>query len=273
MTDIFGKNGVKAIKNMKIGKKQFDHITTIDTLHGFKLWMMENQNNPQSHNQSSCMRDDGDGWHGTDSIKEWYDVMQKGDKKVMKVIKEAKEKTDKKLMETVISGYRFDVEGLFFDIGKVLSGEPECWLKPLKQNEPKEIVLKISTSANQSVSAEDIARGAGEILGIVNKLEQDGFRVKLENWLFSERVTKTGNKNHLTIVTVKDFNDTINYAKMSAIVSPSLQRRGVFMLREQLFGQKMASGYGRTVALEGVTTVYDRTAMRKLTRELFEKKD
>jgi len=273
MNNLFGKNGVKAIKGMKIGKKHFDYITTIDTLHGLKLWMQENQNNPQSHKQRSCTRDNGNGWHGTDSIQEWYDVMQKGDKKVMKVIKEAKEKTDKKLMNTVISGYRFDVEGLFFDIGKVLSGEPECWLKPLKEDEPQEIILKISTSANEDISAERIAQGAGEILGIVNKLEQDGFRVKLENWLFSERVTKNGAYNHLTIVTVKDFNDTINYAKMSAIVSPSLQRRGVFMLREQMLGQRMARGYGRTERLEGVTTVYDKPAMRKLTRELFEKKD
>lgn len=266
-------HGVKVAEDVKIDTHHFDHVVTVDTLHGLKLWMQENENRPQANKHSSISYGD-EAWYGTISIDAWYEVMQKGDKHVMKLIKEAKEKTDKQLMDTVVSGYRYDVEGLFFDIAKVLSGEPECWLNPIKQDEPKEIVLKISTSANNTVSADKIARGAGQILGIVNKLEQDGFKVKLENWLYSERCTSRGpSKNHLTVVVVKDFNDTINYAKMSAIVSPSLQRRGVFMIREQMLGKNMTRGYGHTKPLNGVTTVYDENAMRELTNSLFDKKD
>lgn len=253
--------------NQEFGSRTVKNMVTIPSMKALERYMRDNESKGREFSKSS----EGTGdWYGTEDMNEWYDVMKFGDDKIIKKIKKAKENSMQQLGGYSPKGYMFDVEGEFFDIGEVLSNKPECWLNPILDEEVKEITLKISTSANQSVSSESIIKGAGEILGIVAKLESDGYKVRVENLLFSQEVSYNGD-DLLTKIVVKDYNDNINFSKMSAIVSPSLQRRGSFQLKERLFEDELSGSYGQTKQLDGVTTVYNKDAMTALKDKLFKK--
>ena len=196
--------------------------------------------------RSSLDIDNSKDFHGTTDIEDWFRVSKSGDEAVMKEIVEAKKQAVKKLQTMQSNTTSYAVEGLFFDIGKVMSGHPECWVQPDEHDELADITIKINTAVGFRTSAHTVAKGVGRVLGMVTRLEQLGHKVKVENWLYNLKST-TSRKNQintLTVMTVKDFNESINFAKMSALVSPSLQRRGMFMLREIFYGKSVSKNYG-----------------------------
>ncbi len=234
----------------------------------------------QVHSDTKKYRNDSktvsyDGWYGTETIKDWIQIIKRGDKAVMGAIRKEKEKASKEFETLTSSTSIYDTDGLFFDIGKVVAGEPECWIKPSPEKEPDEITIRITTLAGHKTSPDDIIKGAGRILGMVDKLEKDGYKVKLENWLYTasaEGKRSKTTKDLLTIMTVKDFNESINYAKMSAMVSPSLQRRGMFMLREILMRKSLRDSYGSAGVFnyDEITQLFDTRQMDTLKEKLFE---
>lgn len=269
------KFGIKlSHPNEQIGNQHVQNLITIPSMNALERWMRnaeEERKTSKKRYSKDSFNVDSSGWAGTKDLNEWYDVMHNGDAKVIAKIKKSKEKSLQQLGGYTPKGYTFDVEGEFFDIGEVLANKPECWLNPILDEEVKEITVKISTSGNGSVRADDIIDGAGHLLGMVAKLESEGYKVKLENILFSRRVDKAEEENLMCSVTVKDFNDHINFAKMSAIVSPALQRRGTFMLKEELLQEDLAYGYGQTKPVDGITTIHNKNAMRELQNKLFKK--
>jgi len=272
---------VQLDKEITLGdvKKTVGAVFVIKSINDLGNWMQTTMDDKVhaniKHNRS--MDVDYTGWRGSDTVEDWLQVIKRGDKNVMNEIIVEKKKASKEFATLVTNSSMYDTEGLYFDIGKVLSGEPECWVKPSKAELPDEITVRITTLASSSTNAKKIIKGAGRVLGMIDKLEKDGYKVKLENWLYTERATKSGAKNKidlLTVMTVKDFNESINYAKMSAMVSPSLQRRGMFMLREVLLDKKLSPTYGMggVFNYREITPIFDERAMDELQDILFENK-
>ena len=257
---------------VKIGGRTVKNLITIPSMVSLERFMREAK--PlmarKSHPKNS-MDTDTSGWRGTKTINDWYEVMKRGDAKVIAKIKKSKEKANQLLGGLTPKGYTFDVEGEFFDIGEVLSNKPECWLKPIIEEENKFMTIKISTSANCSVDADEIIEGAGTLLSYISRLENDGYKVRVENILYSIKVSGDNREDLMCSIVVKDYTDFINFAKMSAIVSPALQRRGTFMLKERLLEGSLDSGYGQTISVEGITTIHDKRAMKELKNKLFKK--
>ena len=238
-------------KDVKVLGQHVDTVFHINSLQQLIKWqemiVQDEIHNKENLSKRSSMTIDYDkSWYGTENIKEWFQVSKQGDIAVMKEITEAKKKALKKLETKQSNTSSYDVEGLFFDIGKVMSGHPECWIKPDENEQLADITIKINTATGGGTSAHKIAINVGKVLGMVTKLEQLGHRVKVENWIYNLRSTSARKKqlNTLTVMTVKDFTDAINFAKMSALVSPSLQRRGMFMLREIFYGKSCSSSMG-----------------------------
>ena len=78
-----------------------------------------------------------------------------------------------------LSGYRFDVTGQFFDVGLVVSGEPECWFE--QEMEPTRKVVSICSNISSSggIEAGTLARRGAAIIALVDQLQTAGYIVEL----------------------------------------------------------------------------------------------
>ena len=69
--------------------------------------------------------------------------------------------------------YKWDVVGELFDIGAVLSGEPECWLQP-EQNQVKRLIkIAVSTDYSGSITEQQIINRGAAIVALVDALQGD----------------------------------------------------------------------------------------------------
>lgn len=82
-------------------------------------------------------------------------------------------------LEEEPAGYFWDVTGQFFDVGAVLSGEPEHWMET--DYEPTRKVVKIvaNVAASGGNSAESLRMKGGAILALVDFLQNQGCIVAL----------------------------------------------------------------------------------------------
>jgi hypothetical protein len=79
----------------------------------------------------------------------------------------------------MLKGYAMDVEGQFFDIGMVISGEPECWFKPAKKPVKKVVSICVNIAGSGGVDASSLARRGAAILALVDRLQELNYIVEL----------------------------------------------------------------------------------------------
>jgi len=85
----------------------------------------------------------------------------------------------KHTLQDEFSGYRFDVTGQFFDVGLVVSGEPECWLQEEAQPIRKTVSICINLSASEAISADSLSIRGAAVLALADSLQQIGWIVEL----------------------------------------------------------------------------------------------
>jgi hypothetical protein len=141
------------------------------------------------------------------------------------------------------ASYSWQEQGEFFDMGAVMSGEPECWM--VCDQDPKRQVWKITANIGMSAvipAASATHRGAA-IMALVEALQDQGHIVELEavdgarNW--SERYKKP---LHITIplgITPLDLGTAA-----FVLAHPSMSRRVVYALTEYSDTQEGNSHYG-----------------------------
>lgn len=111
---------------------------------------------------SDAMKLAATGWHvGTDDILNKLDAI----------------KHDETMEQR---GYQWDVVGQQFDIGAVLSGEPECWLKEDYQPTRKFVSICINLSLSGGISENALTRRGAAVIALVDKLQDEGYIVELK---------------------------------------------------------------------------------------------
>lgn len=162
--------------------------------------------------------------------------------------------------------FGWDVTGDFIDVGRVLSGEPECCGQEFDHGDTvskKVVSIRLNQCVSGAVSADAIAARGVAVLVAVDLLESCGIRCEVICSTATE-----GHGLHLTAnVTVKRPNEVVDPDRLAFIVAhPSSFRRFGFRWME-LYGHSPAgchpaavSDYGRregTVEIDQILSAVD----------------
>ena len=132
-----------------------------------------------------------------------------------------------------------DVAGSMVDMGRYMSGEPECMIDfKFTEANNKYIHLMIGTIEAAGLKTKQMHNRAVAIASIVDNLEDNGYRLKLSLVMANTRFT-TGRRDgssqgNFTIVTIKDYDDIVPIANIAGVLHPSFYRRGIFQYWEGL---------------------------------------
>jgi len=154
-------------------------------------------------------------------------------------------------LEEQFAGYRMDVTGQFFDVGLVISGEPECWFH--EETEPVRKIAKIAVNATAacSTSADLIRNRGAAIVALADHLQQAGWIVEISVFFVAlGHKEQDGNSN--TIIRIDVPTRPIDIDELAFLVAhPAGFRRIGFAAEEAVNGNKYLGGYGGCGILKG----------------------
>lgn len=149
--------------------------------------------------------------------------------------------------------YLYDVEGLDFDVARVLSGEPEVWLEehPKKSSAPGRIITIVyNIGCSGGINASTIEARGAVATALVELLEFGGYSVEL--------IARADTEGHGKIfhqkVTVKRAGQPLDLTEVAFVLGhPSMLRRFLFSVREHgpadlLHALNVGSGYGMSTS-------------------------
>lgn len=152
--------------------------------------------------------------------------------------------------------YFFDMEGVDFDVAKVIIGEPEQWLQHttvLSPGKGRKIFKIITTiSGNCHLSAEQLEWRGTAAMALAECLEIAGFGTEIVRACVDR--SQEENYCYLGLTTVKRADETLDLPRLAfAIAHPASFRRLDFRIIESIPGLCESScgwgGYGRAVDL------------------------
>lgn len=175
----------------------------------------------------------------------WNEVRPKVDK----ILSELQDRIAMTVGDRFVTEY--SVTGADVDMGRFLSGEPECMMT--FANEPVEgmgrvVKVAVAGTASSHIDPEDILRRGVAVLALVDTLHKLG--VGIELYYDSSIEGRKGNKIYSTAVKLHDSRDLFDIDSiMFALAHPSMLRRLTFSVQEQSEtakqqGAESGGGYG-----------------------------
>lgn len=165
----------------------------------------------------------------THNIEEAWGYLEEGrvDKTGQKVL-ENLEKLNTKVNRSVQFN---DIVGFVPNVPNYLMGVPQTMVnRQVKIYKDKIVNIVVNTSVSAVTSTSFIIEKATEVLEVILKLEQDGYRVNLYKMIGS---SLSGGKSVLGFIKMKDDKERINLKKMMfPLTHPAMQRRLDFYFRE-----------------------------------------
>jgi len=144
--------------------------------------------------------------------------------------------------------------GLFFDVGLVLSGEPEAWLEVSQTEETAKGIKLVTIGLNCTVScgidARVIRERGAAVLALVQLLEQAGRSVCVKVGIGVDGRNGSKDCSLEASLTLKSFGEALDADKLAFwLVSEDAFRRCFFRVMEAApiwegLGAKLGSGYG-----------------------------
>lgn len=231
----------------------------------------------QDSSSSRQPREGKDPWHGTNTFDQAVEIARKGwaegAAEALK-IRASVEAAVRDLINARSTTYSYDVAGEFVDVGRFLSGEPECF--GIEFNDGGSIarpVVKIvaNLAASGSVSPQSLFIRGAAIVAAIDILEALGRRV--EAWVAkgSTKSRRGGEHVHETHVLVKRADQPLDVDRLAfAIAHPACLRRLCFSIMEQ-HGHLPNSTWPHRVTVEGdaIVTGHARRSTDFSKRELF----
>lgn len=211
--------------------------------------------------QDSCSsrqpRSGSDPWHGTNTFEEAVQIARQGwaegAEKALALRAEV-ESAVRELINARASSYVYDVAGICVDVGRFLSGEPECFLTETTDGSAtSRPVVKIvaNLAASGAVSPESLSVRGAAIVAAIDVLEALGRRV--EAWIAkgSSHSRSSAAGSHQTHVLVKRADQPLDIDRLAfAVAHPACLRRLCFSVMEQR-GHLPNSTYPAAVTVEG----------------------
>lgn len=246
-------------------------ITNYSSLNELLRYLEKNEKTKT--NQYSSHKESSD-FSGTKDFAEALGLLKNGSPEIMEGLKKAVKLSVAKLakeINTLPQGYVTDVVGLFFDVSKVIDGEPECWLRePWDKEKKPRLRVPICGSYNAGVDKQTVINNASEIIALIKALEDNGFEVEATMVFPANDCSSSDKEKHAcNSVRIKGFDENFNWNKLSGMLHPSFFRRIVFRDLELMYPETLASGYGRTthdtlLAFEGGESMLDLAQHRSI---------
>lgn len=239
---------------------------TFQNISDFKKYL---ENNKNSVNKRTLFRNDI--WTGTETWSEFETYLEEGNKEATKSIKEYTKLYVDKFEQLYISNiaYEFDVTGEFFNIGAVMVGEPEAWIKQIEVKDEKFIEINIQGTYSHNANLETVKQNASKLLAIASVLDSQGFSVRLNMLFRQKKSSKRGKiKNLDVLIPIKDYNQPFDYKKMGILVGVPFFRRGIFRVLEIEFGNNLRDNYGVINPKDGDISLVNTSDLEDLERML-----
>jgi hypothetical protein len=191
---------------------------------------------------ASSNKEKSSSWSDTVSLDDAIKKARAGDAEIASQI-------SPKQIDLVDSGklacIAYDTEGDFVDIGKFLTGEPECMGSMRRKGKP--IVRIIMNSCfHWEIKSDTVIRRGKAILDIMSGLEQSGYAVQID--LCIRTLGIDSNYTQTIMLKLKDPKEYFNLQSLSFwLVSPSVLRRFYFKIAEGVkaeYQKMIGSGYG-----------------------------
>lgn len=239
---------MKTSTGKNINAFEFDNISD------FRRYLNKNVDTP---NKNSLERNN-DRWTGVSNWSKFEEYLDEGNKELTaEMRKHTKYYIDKfEEMFATSTSYEFDVTGEFFDIGAVMVGEPEAWIKAIEVKEDKFIELNIQGTYADNTDLDMVKQNAAKVLAIATTLEKQGLLVRI-NMIFRSISSYRENRDLVTEATiaVKDYNQGLDYKKFGTLLGVPFFRRGFLRLLEIEYGNECDYGYGRPETNKGDTNL------------------
>ena len=261
----------ECLKSAKINFKNGDKVLDFKSLYQFKKYMTDNKDFNEASSSESMNYGN---WSGVGSYDKYLELLDNGDEKVMDKIKIATHNAVKTLQERyeeVLTNYKFDVTGQFYDIGLVLTGVPEAWLEPeIEEQSKPQVELVINGTFPDGTNLDLIVKNAGRVLGMAKVLEDHGVEVKIKQVLSISNYNSSNREANLYVmVDIKDYDEPLNYKKCSALMSPTFLRRGGMKIMEIEAGYDLRGGYGSKLDVNGHIDLLKTEKVNELEKRLF----
>ena len=182
----------------------------------------------------------------TDSWEDFEAYMRDGNKDVTADLRKDTKMYINKFEEmmTFESSYVFDVVGDFFDIGAVMIGEPEAWLREVKIEDERFITLDIQGVYIDGTDLDMVRKNGSKVFAIATVLEAQGFLVRINMHYSTKNSADYGSKYNATIQ-VKDYDGVLDYKKFGILLGVPFFRRGILRSLEIEYGVDFSSGFGQ----------------------------
>lgn len=151
------------------------------------------------------------------------------------------------ISEEVYESYKYDIDGISVDVGKVIAGDPQCFLKPNHTYNNFFYELYINVSYAGSVEDSHIREQMCKILATIEELEREHIYIKVTLVDCSGEVD--GTRDLLTTLPLFDYRDVKDLNTMSSVLNERLLRKFMFAMSEDIYGDNLDSGYGRPIEL------------------------
>ena len=237
---------------------QFDKIDNL-------ILTLEDNMNIKTLYESSRKEDSN--WSGSKSLKETIEIL-KGKKVDQKTLDLRSNIVNKLKLKGVagsyyIESYKFDTNEGELDIERMLQGEDKCYLNPNKKYSETFFDLIINTAITSEKSKKTFEINVANIIHAVYTAEvEDGLKIRLIFVAESKNTNSISGKRFSVSVIVKNYNEIANLDKILAMFHVSTFRRGIFRLRELVFGQFQDSSYG--------SSCVDKKIISMNTKKIFE---
>ena len=234
---------------------------TIERFETFEKFIERALVTPKRQDSSSSRAEswrDGDGlWHGTGTFNEAVEIARRGwpegAAKALELRAEV-EYAVRDLINARATSYTFDVAGEFVDVGRYLSGEPECFGSESQDygNNVKPVVKIVANlAASGSVSTKSLFVRGAAIIAAVDVLEALGRRVEVWIAKGSARARGSDSGAHESHVLIKKADQPIDIDRLGfAIAHPACLRRLCFSVMEQ-HGHLPNNTYPHSVTVDG----------------------
>jgi hypothetical protein len=227
--------------------------------------------------KSSQQLNDAGGWQGTSTFAEAVEQSKKGwpeGVERLSGIRASLEHLVEKAVAVRGRNLRWDVTGDFLDVGRMLSGEPECCGEFRDESEgqlqTRVVRLVANVSAMGSVGSESIFSAGAALYAAVDILESLGHRVEL--WLGSG--SECASKKLQVYVLIKDASQQFDPDRLAFFLcSNASLRRLFFSVEEDLGFPPNGSGTTPLVVDEGMivtpeVSLWDDTQAKRIERVL-----
>lgn len=243
----------------KVGTKSH-RLEVFDSLHEMVDYAKAN---PLSKRKSSDEKSDWrTDWAKSASLDEAVAMAHVGYAEVRPQVESLMEIMEERLAERFGNRFvtEYAVSGGTVDIGKFVTGEPECmleWVSEPAASMGRVVKVAVAGTASSSIKPEDMIRRGTAVVALLDTLHKLG--VGLELW-WDSTITGSDRRDHSTVVKLHDSSNPLDIDDlMWAVCHPSMLRRMTFGVQERsetAKAQGVGGGYG-TPANMGITKVQD----------------